>query len=89
MAPLHAPVAIAALTHSNIEKHDSPPDDFFLILFPSFPAPRRRHNAAAVRQGDRDPFIHAHWCRTARLPAVAAARFSAWALRIGFGLPRE
>ena len=33
MASLHTPVAIAAVTHSNIETaHDGPPDDLFLIL---------------------------------------------------------
>ncbi len=85
-APLHAPVAIAAVTHSNIETaHDGPPNDLFLILgFAAF----RLHAAAAMRtalrQGNRDSFIYARWCGTARLPAVAAAGFAAWPLRISF-----
>ena len=86
MASLHAPVAIAAVTHSNIEtSHDGPPDDLFLIL--GFAA-CRLHAAATMRaalgQGNRNLFIHALWNGAARLPAVAAARLTAWPLRVGF-----
>ena len=86
MASLHAPAAIAAVTHSNIETpHDRPPDDLFLIL--GFAA-CRLHAAAAMRaalgQGNRNLFIHVLWNGAARLPAVAAARLTAWPLRVGF-----
>ena len=39
---------------------------------------------AALWQGNRDSFIHARRGGTARLPAIAAARFAAWPLRVGF-----
>ena len=86
MASLHAPVAIAAATHSDIETaHDGPPDDLFLILgFAAFPFQAAAAMRTALRQGNRDSFIHARWGGTARLPAIAAAGFAAWALRIGF-----
>src|ERR1051326_7135455 len=88
MASLYATVAIAAVSHSNIETaHDGAPDDLFLILGL---AVLRPHAAAAMRavlrQGNRDSFVHARWGGTTRLPAVAAAGFAAGALRIRFWL---
>ena len=86
MASLHTPVAIAAVTHSKIEAaHDGPPDDLFLILgFAAFRLHAATAMRTALRQWNRDSFIHARWSGTARLPTVAAAWFAAWALRIGF-----
>jgi len=86
MAPLHAPVAIAAVAYGDIETaHDGTPDDLFLILclaaFQLHPAATMR---AAFRQWNGDPFIYALRDGAARLPAVVATRFAAWALRIGF-----
>src|ERR1041384_7367560 len=88
MASLHAPVAIAAVSHSNIETaHEGPPDDLFLILgFAAFRVHAAATMWAALRQGDRDSFIHARWGGTARLPAVAPAGFAAGAPRIRFWL---
>ena len=88
MASLHAPVAIAAVSHRNIETaHDGAPDDLFLILgFVAFRLHAAAAMRAALRQGNRDSFIHARWGGTARLPAVAPAGFAAWALRIRFWL---
>ena len=86
MASLHPPLAIAAATHSDIETaHDGPPDNLFLILgFAAFRLHAAAAMRAALRQGNRDSFIHARRDGTARLPAIAAARFAAWALRVGF-----
>ena len=88
MTPLNAPVAIAAVAYRDIETaHDGTPDNLFLILcFAAF----RLHPAAAMRavfrQWNGDPFIYARRDRTACPPAVAAPRFSARPLRIGFGV---
>jgi len=81
MAPLHAPVAIAAATHRNIETaYHGPPDDLLLILgFAAFLL-----HAAAMRaalwQWNGDSFIHAR----REVPTVPPAGFAAWALRMGF-----
>ena len=61
MAPLDAPVAIAAMAYSDIETaHDGTPNDLFLILcfaaFRLYPATAMR---AALRQWNGDPFVHA------------------------------
>src|SRR5260370_15936636 len=86
MAPLHPPPARAAPAHSDIETaHYGAPDNLFLIL--CFAA-LRLHAPAAMRtvrrQWNCDPFIYARRDGAACLPAVATARFAAWALRIGF-----
>jgi hypothetical protein len=78
MAPLHPPLALATPAYRDIETaHYGSPDNLFLILcFEAFPL----HAAtmrAALRQGNRNPFIHARRDGTARLSAVAAARFAA------------
>ena len=86
MESLHPPLALAAAAHDDIKTaHDGPPDNLFLILcFAAF----RFHAATAMRaalwQWNRDPFIHTRRYGTARLPAIAAARFAAWPLRVGF-----
>jgi hypothetical protein len=86
MASLYAASAIAAATHGDIETtYDSPPHNLFLILrFAAF----RLHTPAAmrtvIRQGNRDAFIHPRRYGAARLSTVAAARFTARSLRIGF-----
>src|ERR1700686_556502 len=88
MASLHSPPALAAVAHSDIETaYYGPPDNIFLILrFAAF----RLHAAPAMRatlwQWNRDLFIHARWDGTARLPAVAAARFASRPPRVGFGV---
>src|SRR5262249_21637085 len=88
MAPLHAPLAIAAATHRDIETaHHGPPDNLFLILgFAAF-----RHHAAAaamwaaLRQRNCHPFIHPRRDRAACRSAIASAWLAAWPLWIGFG----
>ncbi len=86
MASLYAASAIAAATHGDIETtYDGPPHNLFLILrFAAF----RLHAAAAmravIRQGNRDAFIHPRRDGAACLSAVAAARFTARSLRVGF-----
>ena len=88
MMPLDAPLAIAAVAHRDIETaHHRAPDDLFLILcFAAFrfhlPAAMR----AAFRHRNRNPFIYPRRDRAARLPAIAAPRFSAWPLGIGFAV---
>ena len=74
MASLHPPVAIAAVTHSNIKtSHDGPPDDLFLILgFAAYLLNAAAAMRAALGQGNRNLFIHTLWNGAARLPAVAA-----------------
>src|SRR5260370_509014 len=61
-----------------------PPYILFILVCSEFSGP---HAPAATRaalwQGDRDSFIHARWDGTARLPAIAAARFAAWPLWVG------
>ena len=86
MASLHPPLALAAAAHGDIETaHDGPPDNLFLILcFAAFRLHAAAAMRAALRQWNRDPFIHARRDGTARLPAVAAARFAARPLRVGF-----
>ena len=89
MASLHAAAAIAAAAYCDIETaNDGSPDNLFLVL--SFAAAFRFHIAATVRavlrQRDGDLFIHSRWNGTTRLPAVAAAGFASWTLRIGFGI---
>jgi hypothetical protein len=85
MPPLYPPLAVVAAAHSDIETaHDGPPDNVFLILrLTAF----RLHAAAAVRAAlrhwNRNPFIHARRHGTARLPAGAAARLTAWPLWVG------
>ena len=88
MASLHAPVTIAAAAHGDIEtSDDGPPDDLLLILgFAAFPLHTAAAMRAVLRQRNRDPFIHPRWDGAARLPAVAAAGFAAWAPRVGFGV---
>src|SRR5579863_3621035 len=86
MASLYAALAIAATTHGDIETtHDGPSHNLFLILrFAAF----RLHAAAAmrtvIRQGNLDAFIHARRDGAACLSAIAAARFTAGSLRVGF-----
>src|SRR5712691_4554781 len=86
MASLYAASAIAAATHGDIETtYDGPPHNLFLILrFAAF----RLHAAAAmravIRQGNRDAFIHPRRDGAACLSAVAAARFTARSLGVGF-----
>src|SRR5262245_22158639 len=88
MAPLYPPLAITTASHGDIETaHHGTPDNPFLVLrFAAF----LRHAAAAMRtalwQGNRDPFIDAPRNGAACWPAVAAPRFAAGALRIGFGV---
>ena len=86
MASLHAPLAVAAAAYGDIETaHDGPPDNLFLILgFAAFRLHAAAAMRAALRQWNRDPFIHARRNGAARLPTVAAARFAAWPLRVGF-----
>jgi hypothetical protein len=87
MAPLHTPVASVAVAHCDIEPaHDGSPDDLFLILcFAAF----RFHAAAAMRavlrQWHGNLFIYAPRNGAACLASVAAPRFAAWTLRLGFG----
>ena len=85
MASLNPPLALAAPAHRDIETaHYGSPDNLFLILcFAAFPLHAAAAMRAALRQWNRDPFIHARRNRTARLPAVAAPRFAAGALRVG------
>ena len=86
MASLNPPLTLVAPAHSDIEtSHYGSPDNLFLILcFAAF----RFHAATAMRaalwQWNRDSFIHARRDGTARLPAIAAARFAAWPLWVGF-----
>src|SRR6266849_1016462 len=86
MTSLHPPPALAAATHSDVETaHDGSPNNLFLIL--CFAALRLYAPAAirAVRrQWNRDLFIHALRNRAACLPTIAAARFAAGPLRVGF-----
>ena len=86
MAPLYAPLAIAAAAHGDIEAaHNGPPDNLFLILcFAAFRLHLTAAMRAALRQWNRDPFIHTRRDGTARLPAVPAARFAAWSLWVAF-----
>jgi hypothetical protein len=70
MASLHAPLAIAAVTHSNIETAlDVPPKDLFLILgLPAFRLHAGAAMPAALRKGNRDSFttragVGRHACR--------------------------
>ena len=86
MASLHPPLALAAAAHGDIETaHDGSPDNLFLILcFAAFRLHAAAAMRAALRQGNRDSFIHARRDGTACLPAIAAARFAAWPLRVGF-----
>ena len=88
MASLHPPLAVPTAAHVDIETtHDGPSNNLFLILrFAAFLFHAAAAMRAALRQGNRDPFIHARRNGAARLPAVAAARFAAWTLRIGFGI---
>ena len=86
MASLYAASAIAAATHGDIETtYDGSPQNLFLILgFAAF----RLHAAAAmralIRQRNRDAFIHPRRDGAACLSAVAATRFTARSLRVGF-----
>ena len=86
MASLHAPVAFAAAAHGDIETaHDGPADNLFLILgCAAFWLHTAAAMRAALRQRNRDPFVHARRDGAARLPAIAAARLTPWALRVGF-----
>jgi len=86
MASLYSPPAVAAVAHGDIETaHDGPADNLFLILgFAAFWLHTAAAMRAALRQGNRDPFIHARRNGAACLPAVAAARLTPWALRVGF-----
>ena len=61
MTPLDAPVAIAAVTHGNIETtNDGPPDDLFLILgLAAFRLHAAAAMRAALRQRNRNLFLHA------------------------------
>ena len=86
MASLHPPLALVAPAHSDIETaHYGSPDNLFLILcceaFRIYAAAALR---AALRQWNRDSFVHARGDGTARLPAIAAAWFAAWPLGVGF-----
>src|SRR6516225_12237506 len=86
MASLYAASAIAAAPHGDIETtYESPPHNFFLIL--RFAACRLHATAAmraAIRQRNLDAFIHAPRDGAACLLAIAAARFTARSLRVGF-----
>ena len=86
MASLHPPLALVAPSHGDVETaHYCSPDNLFLILgFAAF----QFHAAAAMRaalwQWNRDSFIHARRAGTACLAAIAAARFAARPLWVGF-----
>src|SRR5262249_41490191 len=86
MAPLHAPVAIAAAAHRNIETaHHGPPDNLFLILgFAAFSLHAAAAMRAPLRQRHCKLLIHPRRNRAARPLTVAATGFAAWALRVGF-----
>jgi hypothetical protein len=86
MASLHLPPALAAAAHSDIETaYYGSPDNLFLILCC---AAFRLHAAtamrAALRQWNRDPFIHPRRNGAARLSAIAPARLAPWPLRVDF-----
>src|SRR5262245_60796242 len=61
MASLYPPPALAAAAHRNIETaHHGPPDDLFMILcFAACQLHAASAMRTALRQWDRDPFIHA------------------------------
>ena len=86
MASLHPPLAFVAVAHGDIETaHYGAPYNLFLILgFAAFRFHAAAAMRAALRQGNRDSFIDARRDGTASLPAIAAARFAAWPLRVGF-----
>ena len=84
MAPLNAPVAMAAVAYGDIETaHDGTPDDLFLILcFAAFRLHAASTLRAAFRQWNGDPFIYALRDRPACLPAVVPTGLAARALGI-------
>src|SRR5260370_18406224 len=86
MTSLPPPRTSAAMPHGDIEPaHHGSTDDLFLILrFAAFQLHAAAAMWTALRQGDRDPFIHARGDRPARLPAIPAARLTARPLRFGF-----
>ena len=87
MSPLHPPPAVAAAPHRDIETaHNGSPHNLFLILgFAAFRLHAAAAMLAALRQRNRDSFIDARRGGAAGLPAVVAAGFAAWALRVGLG----
>jgi hypothetical protein len=90
MASLHSPLALVAAlvapAPSDIERaHYGSPDNLFLILcFAVFPLYAAGSMRAPLRQGNRNPLIDGRRDRTARLSAIAAARFAARPLWVGF-----
>jgi hypothetical protein len=75
MAFLHARVAIAAAAHRDMETaHDGAPDNLFLILrLAAFRFHAATTMRTALRQRNRNLFIHPRRDKAARLPAIVSA----------------